>query len=61
MSLNLLETNKMNSKELHALEGQLIQDGFDTILLTQIVGIEEKTSNDYLQLATVVLEEEQLI
>jgi len=36
--------DKMTEEELDALEQQLIVDGFDTILLTKIVGVENKTS-----------------
>ncbi|WCO02849.1 hypothetical protein [Psychroserpens ponticola] len=38
------KTDKMSEAELNALESQLIEDGFDTILLTKIVGVEEKTT-----------------
>jgi len=45
MSSDLLKTDKMNTVELDALETQLIQNDFDTILLTKIVGVEEKTTH----------------
>lgn len=48
MSLDILDatpkTDKMTEAELDALESQLIEDGFDTILLTKIIGIEDKIS-----------------
>tara|TARA_R110000751_G_scaffold138122_2_gene241713 strand:- start:786 stop:1442 length:657 start_codon:yes stop_codon:yes gene_type:complete len=36
-------TDKMTVEDLDALESKLIADGFDTILLTKIVGVENKT------------------
>jgi hypothetical protein len=46
MSIDILptshNTNKMTEEELDTLENQLIEDGFDTILLTKIIGIEDK-------------------
>ena len=46
MSINVLDdiqkNDKMSETELNALESQLISEGFDTILLTKIVGVEEK-------------------
>ena len=47
-SLSVLDitgkTDKMTETELETLESQLIEDGFDTILLTKIVGIEDKVA-----------------
>ncbi|MEH6537177.1 MAG: hypothetical protein V7719_12340 [Psychroserpens sp.] len=46
MSLDVLDhtpkTDKMTEAELNTLESQLIADGFDTILFTKIVGVEDK-------------------
>ncbi|WP_040250100.1 hypothetical protein [Psychroserpens mesophilus] len=42
MSFDLFKTEKMNTAELDSLESQLIKSGFDTILLTKIIGVEEK-------------------
>ncbi|WP_435412728.1 hypothetical protein [Psychroserpens mesophilus] len=42
MSFDLFKTEKMNTEELDSLESQLIKSGFDTILLTKIIGVEEK-------------------
>jgi len=46
MSLDILDTtpktDKMTEDELNALESQLIADGFDTILFTKIIGVEDK-------------------
>lgn len=42
MSSDLFKTEKMNTAELDSLESQLIKSGFDTILLTKIIGVEEK-------------------
>ncbi|WP_298895288.1 hypothetical protein [uncultured Psychroserpens sp.] len=46
MGLNVLDqtpkTDKMTEDELIALESQLIADGFDTILFTKIIGVEDK-------------------
>ena len=42
MSFDLFKTGKMNTEELDSLESQLIKSGFDTILLTKIIGVEEK-------------------
>ncbi|MEM5565500.1 hypothetical protein WNY78_10310 [Psychroserpens sp. AS72] len=46
ISLDALDQNSNNDmmtiEELDALENQLIEDGFDTILLTKIVGVENK-------------------
>jgi len=48
MSLDVLDTtpktDKMTETELDSLENQLIEDGFDTILLTKIIGVEDKIS-----------------
>ena len=44
MSLDILKTDKMNTADLDTLESQLIENGYDTILLTKIVGVEEKIS-----------------
>ena len=45
-SLTLFEpsfrTEKMTEEELKTLENKLIDDGFDTILFTKIIGIEDK-------------------
>lgn len=35
-------TEKMSKEELKALENKLIEDGFDTVLLTKIIGVEDK-------------------
>ena len=35
-------TEKMTKEELKALENQLINDGFDTVLFTKIIGVEDK-------------------
>jgi hypothetical protein len=47
-SLSVLDTtgktDKMTETELETLESQLIEDGFDTILLTKIVGREDKVA-----------------
>jgi len=37
-----VETEKMTEEDLKTLEGKLIIDGFDTILLTKVVGVEDK-------------------
>jgi hypothetical protein len=37
-----LKTEKMTEADLNALENQFIADGFDTILLTKIIGVEDK-------------------
>ncbi|WP_420572899.1 hypothetical protein [Kordia sp.] len=37
-----LRTEKMTPEELKAIEKQLIDDGFDTILLSKIIGVEDK-------------------
>ncbi|MEM6718957.1 MAG: hypothetical protein AAF611_06575 [Bacteroidota bacterium] len=37
-----LRKEKMTEKELKAIELSLIEDGFDTILLTKIIGVEDK-------------------
>ncbi|WP_033959345.1 hypothetical protein [Psychroserpens jangbogonensis] len=46
MSINVLDdaqkNDKMSETELNALENKLILEGFDTVLLTKIVGVEEK-------------------
>jgi len=46
MSLNFSDssigTEKMTEEELSSLENDLLQDGFDTILLTKIIGVENK-------------------
>jgi len=46
MSLNMFKgqsgSEKMNEEDLEDLENQLTDEGFDTILLTEIVGIENK-------------------
>lgn len=49
MSIDVFIANKMNISNLDTLESQLIIDSFDTILLTKIIGIEEKSvySEDY--------------
>lgn len=44
MSFDIFKTDKMNTAELDALEYQLIESGFDTILLTKVIGVEEKTT-----------------
>jgi hypothetical protein len=48
MSLTILDTNlqkeRMTEDELNALEAKLITDGFDTILLTKVIGVEDKIS-----------------
>ena len=48
ISLDVLDstpkTDQMTEAELDALENQLIEDGFDTILLTKIIGIEDKVA-----------------
>ena len=46
MSIDVLDdtqkNDKMSETELNALENKLILEGFDTVLLTKIVGVEEK-------------------
>jgi hypothetical protein len=46
MSLNVLDNtlknNKITEDELLAIESQLISDGFDTILFTKIIGVEDR-------------------
>ncbi|MFD2724688.1 hypothetical protein [Hyunsoonleella rubra] len=46
MSLGLFEPNftteKKTEEDLKALESKLIDDGFDTILLTKVIGVEDK-------------------
>lgn len=37
-----LRTEKMSEEELKAIENKLIADGFDTILFTKIIGVEDK-------------------
>ncbi|MBC8757043.1 hypothetical protein H2O64_20390 [Kordia sp. YSTF-M3] len=37
-------TEKMTEEELKALEDKLIDDGFDTILFTKIIGVEDKVA-----------------
>ncbi|MGH1386743.1 hypothetical protein [Kordia sp.] len=37
-----LRTEKMTTEEIKAIENKLIEDGFDTILLTKIIGVEDK-------------------
>ncbi|MBR9846060.1 MAG: hypothetical protein GYB35_08125 [Algicola sp.] len=45
LSVNILKADKMTEADLDALESQLLQDGYDTILLTKVIGIEDKVSN----------------
>lgn len=53
MSLELFEesftTEKKTQKELKQLEGHLINDGFDTVLFTKVIGLEDKIAykNNY--------------
>ncbi|WP_298493573.1 hypothetical protein [uncultured Algibacter sp.] len=46
MSLNLFEptftSEKKTEEELISLENKLLMDGFDTILLTKVIGVEDK-------------------
>ncbi|QHI35654.1 hypothetical protein IMCC3317_10000 [Kordia antarctica] len=46
VSLSLFDpsfrTEKMTEEELKTLENKLIEDGFDTVLLTKIIGVEDK-------------------
>lgn len=46
MSLNLLKSSftseKKTKEELKSLESNLIDNGFDTILLTKVIGVEDK-------------------
>ncbi|WP_431136882.1 hypothetical protein [Psychroserpens mesophilus] len=44
MSLDVLKTDIMDSEDLDTLEHELLQEGYDTILLTKIVGVEDKVS-----------------
>ncbi|AXG70778.1 hypothetical protein KORDIASMS9_03024 [Kordia sp. SMS9] len=37
-----LREEKMTAEEIKAIENSLIEDGFDTILLTKIIGVEDK-------------------
>jgi hypothetical protein len=39
---NSVKTDRMTETELEALESKLIEDGFDAIILTKIIGIEDK-------------------
>lgn len=39
---NITKNDKLTDKDLNALENQLLLDGFDTILLTKIIGVEEQ-------------------
>ncbi|MGK0322722.1 MAG: hypothetical protein ACJAR4_000751, partial [Psychroserpens sp.] len=47
ISLNVLDhtskTDRMTEADLDSLESKLIEDGFDTIILTKITGVEDKT------------------
>lgn len=46
MSISILDdsqqSERMTNDDLNALEKKLIEDGFDTILLTKVIGIEDK-------------------
>lgn len=47
MSLDILNNvvdNRMTEAQLDALENQLLLEGFDTILLTKIIGVEDKVA-----------------
>ncbi|WP_323789531.1 hypothetical protein [Psychroserpens sp.] len=44
MSMDIFNSKKMSIADLDSLESQLIEDGFDTILLTKVIGVEEKIS-----------------
>jgi hypothetical protein len=47
ISFDIIEatkTDKMTEADLDALESQLIAEGFDTMLLTKILGVEDKTA-----------------
>jgi hypothetical protein len=41
-SLDIFQTEKMTESELKALEYNLISDGFDTVLFSKIIGVEDK-------------------
>jgi hypothetical protein len=47
-SLDVLDTStktgRMTEGELNVLENQLVKDGFDTILLTKIIGVEDRVA-----------------